>query len=117
MSPKLLNLKNSIKSSADRDGQSDVPAVQGEQTSVIYPEGEADTEEVDFITRLKSGLSSGMIEINTPSARVHCIAGYVFLCVPDIFFICIRKMTGSRRDRRSVQALFERSRIHKNPGR
>ncbi|HGC5084889.1 TPA: hypothetical protein ACIYPT_005680, partial [Escherichia coli] len=35
--------ENSIKSSADRDGQSDVPAVQGEQTSVIYPEGEADT--------------------------------------------------------------------------
>ncbi|HAN9336361.1 helicase [Escherichia coli] len=104
--------ENSIKSSADRDGQSDVPAVQGEQTSVIYPEGEADTEEVDFITWLKSGLSSGMIEINTPSARVHCIAGYVFLCVPDIFYL-YQKMTGSRRDRRSVQALFERSRIHK----
>ena len=58
------------------------------------------------------GLSSGMIEANTPSARVHYIAGYVFLSVPDIFFL-YRKLTGSQRERKNIQALFERACIHK----
>lgn len=98
---------------APEKGEDDSPS--GEVVAPVSSTGEisaAGDDEEDFIAWLKMGLSSGMIEANTPSARVHYIAGYVFLSVPDIFFL-YRKLTGSQRERKNIQALFERACIHK----
>ncbi|MCN4633153.1 helicase/relaxase domain-containing protein [Escherichia coli] len=98
---------------APEKGEDDSPS--GEVVAPVSSTGEisaAGDDEEDFIAWLKMGLSSGMIEANTPSARVHYIAGYVFLSVPDIFFL-YRKLTGSQRERKNIQALFERTCIHK----
>ncbi|STE82220.1 helicase/Zfx/Zfy transcription activation region domain-containing protein [Escherichia coli] len=79
---------------APEKGEDDSPS--GEVVAPVSSTGEisaAGDDEEDFIAWLKMGLSSGMIEANTPSARVHYIAGYVFLSVPDIFFL-YRKLTG-----------------------
>ncbi|MCZ9212209.1 DNA-binding domain-containing protein [Escherichia albertii] len=50
--------------------------------------------------------------MNLPDARVHLIAGYAFLRVPDVFYLYL-KQTGSSHDRRSVQSAFERAGLHR----
>ncbi|EPH4538848.1 TraI domain-containing protein [Escherichia coli] len=66
----------------------------------------------EFIEWLRHGLDSGEIPVNQPDARVHLIAGYVFLRVPDVFYLYL-KQTGSNHDRRYVQSVFERAGLHR----
>ncbi|OSL71321.1 hypothetical protein EAXG_03797, partial [Escherichia coli TA054] len=66
----------------------------------------------EFIEWLRHGLDSGEISVNQPDARVHLIAGYAFLRVPDMFYLYL-KQTGSNHDRRYVQSVFERAGLHR----
>ncbi|EFH5536120.1 TPA: TraI domain-containing protein [Escherichia coli] len=66
----------------------------------------------EFIEWLRHGLDSGEIPVNQPDARVHLIAGYAFLRVPDVFYLYL-KQTGSNHDRRYVQSVFERAGLHR----
>lgn len=65
----------------------------------------------EFVEWLRHGLDSGEIPVNQPDARVHLIAGYAFLRVPDVFYLYL-KQTGSNHDRRYVQSVFERAGLH-----
>lgn len=66
----------------------------------------------EFVEWLIYGLNSGEIPVNQPDARVHLIAGYAFLRVPDVFYLYL-KQTGSNHDRRYVQSVFERAGLHR----
>lgn len=66
----------------------------------------------EFVEWLRHGLDSGEILVNQPDARVHLIAGYAFLRVPDVFYLYL-KQTGSNYDRRYVQSVFERAGLHR----
>ncbi|HAH9782387.1 conjugal transfer nickase/helicase domain-containing protein [Escherichia coli] len=66
----------------------------------------------EFIEWLRHGLDSGEIPVNQPDARIHLIAGYAFLRVPDVFYLYL-KQTGSNHDRRYVQSVFERAGLHR----
>ena len=66
----------------------------------------------EFVEWLIHGLNSGEIPVNQPDARVHLIAGYAFLSVPDVFYLYL-KQTGSNHDRRYVQSVFERAGLHR----
>lgn len=66
----------------------------------------------EFVEWLRHGLNSGEIPVNQPDARVHLIAGYAFLRVPDVFYLYL-KQTGSNHDRRYVQSVFERAGLHR----
>ena len=66
----------------------------------------------EFVEWLIHGLNSGEIPVNQPDARVHLIAGYAFLRVPDVFYLYL-KQTGSNHDRRYVQSVFERAGLHR----
>ncbi|HBC0039743.1 TPA: DNA-binding domain-containing protein, partial [Salmonella enterica] len=66
----------------------------------------------EFIEWLRHGLNSGEIPVNQPDARIHLIAGYAFLRVPDVFYLYL-KQTESRHDRRYVQSAFERAGLHR----
>ena len=66
----------------------------------------------EFVEWLRHGLDSGEIPVNQPDARVHLIAGYAFLRVPDVFYLYL-KQTGSNYDRRYVQSVFERAGLHR----
>ncbi|MDK6579418.1 TraI domain-containing protein [Escherichia coli] len=66
----------------------------------------------EFVEWLRHGLDSGDIPVNQPDARVHLIAGYAFLRVPDVFYLYL-KQTGSNHDRRYVQSVFERAGLHR----
>ncbi len=67
---------------------------------------------VNSIEWLRHGLDSGEIPVNQPDARVHLIAGYAFLRVPDVFYLYL-KQTGSNHDRRYIQSVFERAGLHR----
>ncbi|WP_431712622.1 TraI domain-containing protein [Serratia marcescens] len=66
-----------------------------------------------FLQWLSAGLSSGDIPINTVEARVHLVAGFVFITVPGIFYLYL-KQTGLAGDQReALQDSFERLDKHR----
>ncbi|MBN3169915.1 conjugal transfer nickase/helicase domain-containing protein [Pectobacterium brasiliense] len=65
-----------------------------------------------FLEWLSAGLIEGKIRINEEGARAHIVAGFVFLCVPEIFFL-FQKETGNKGKRSALQASFERLGVHR----
>lgn len=66
----------------------------------------------DFLQWLSEGLKSKQIEINQPESRAHAVAGFIFLRVPDIFYLYLREsQTDLSRD--SLQLEFEKLHVHR----
>lgn len=65
-----------------------------------------------FFEWLSAGLINSEITVNEEGSRVHIVAGFVFLCVPEIFFL-FQKVTGNKIKRNVLQASFERMGMHR----
>ncbi|MEI7344079.1 DNA-binding domain-containing protein [Pectobacterium brasiliense] len=65
-----------------------------------------------FLEWLSAGLIEGKIRINEEGARAHIVAGFVFLCVPEIFYQ-FQKETGNKEKRNTLQSSFERLGVHR----
>jgi integrating conjugative element relaxase (TIGR03760 family) len=65
-----------------------------------------------FLTWLTDGMTSGRITINQHDSRAHYVAGFIFLLVPDIFFLFL-KNTGCDKHREQIQASFEKLQLHR----
>lgn len=66
----------------------------------------------DFLAWLSDSMASGRITVNQPDSRVHSVAGFIYLLVPDIFFLFL-KDTGSDSHREQIQASFEKLQLHR----
>lgn len=66
----------------------------------------------EFLRWLSEGLKSKRIDINQPDSRAHAVAGFIFLRVPDIFYLYIRE-SGAELSRDTIQMEFEKLHIHK----
>ena len=83
-----------------------------EVNGVIVPASNEHSGEL-FWQWLSTGLISGEIPINTVKARVHLVAGFVFITVPGIFYLYL-KQTGLAGDQReALQDSFERLDKHR----
>ncbi|MDM2975260.1 TraI domain-containing protein [Citrobacter sp. CK198] len=83
-----------------------------EVNGVIVPASDEHSGEL-FWQWLSTGLSSGKIPTNTVEARVHLVAGFVFITVPGIFYLYL-KQTGLAGDQReALQDSFERLDKHR----
>ncbi|ROC65066.1 TraI domain-containing protein [Klebsiella quasipneumoniae] len=83
-----------------------------EVNGVIVPASDEHSGEL-FWQWLSTGLSSGKIPTNTVEARVHLVAGLVFITVPGIFYLYL-KQTGLAGDQReALQDSFERLDKHR----
>ncbi|MBF4110495.1 TraI domain-containing protein [Enterobacter cloacae] len=69
----------------------------------------------DFLAWLSDGMASGRITVNQPDSRVHSVAGFIYLLVPDIFFLFL-KDTGSDSHREEIQTSFEKLQLHRVRG-
>ncbi|EML6554322.1 TraI domain-containing protein [Klebsiella michiganensis] len=67
---------------------------------------------MDFLAWLSDGMASGRITVNQPDSRVHSVAGFIYLLVPDIFFLFL-KDTGSDSHREQIQTSFEKLQLHR----
>ncbi|MBQ4780991.1 conjugal transfer nickase/helicase domain-containing protein [Pectobacterium versatile] len=65
-----------------------------------------------FLEWLSAGLIEGKIRINEEGARAHIVAGFVFLCVPEIFYQ-FQKENGNKGKRNALQSSFERLGVHR----
>ncbi|MEQ9745658.1 TraI domain-containing protein [Pectobacterium actinidiae] len=65
-----------------------------------------------FLEWLSAGLIEGKIRINEEGARAHIVAGFVFLCVPEIFYQ-FQKEIGNKGKRNALQSSFERLGVHR----
>ncbi|HFW2816866.1 TPA: TraI domain-containing protein [Salmonella enterica subsp. enterica serovar Java] len=66
----------------------------------------------DFLAWLSDGMASGRITVNQPDSRVYSVAGFIYLLVPDIFFLFL-KDTGSESHREQIQTSFEKLQLHR----
>ncbi|WP_051146743.1 conjugal transfer nickase/helicase domain-containing protein [Dickeya dianthicola] len=66
----------------------------------------------EFLEWLSAGLISGDIDINEEGSRTHLVEGFVFLCVPEIFYL-FQKKTGNKVKRNALQSSFERLGVHR----
>ncbi|WP_405077799.1 conjugal transfer nickase/helicase domain-containing protein [Pectobacterium versatile] len=91
------------------------------KTSVMSPPENTDSNESTrednnkgsiFLEWLSTNLIERKIRINEEGARAHIVAGFVFLCVPEIFFL-FQKETGNKGKRSALQASFERLGVHR----
>ncbi|CAI1993715.1 integrating conjugative element relaxase, PFGI-1 class [Serratia proteamaculans] len=66
-----------------------------------------------FWSWLVDGLNSNEIPINSVGARVHLVSGFVFITVPGIFYLYLKKagLDGSQRE--ALQEDFERLEKHR----
>ncbi|MFJ5317477.1 conjugal transfer nickase/helicase domain-containing protein [Pectobacterium versatile] len=90
----------------------------GPEISAISPSGNNENIREDnnkgaiFLEWLSAGLIEGKIRINEEGARAHIVAGFVFLCVPEIFYQ-FQKETGNKGKRNALQSSFERLGVHR----
>lgn len=66
----------------------------------------------EFLAWLSDGMVSGRITVNQHDSRVHSVAGFIYLLVPDIFFLFL-KDTGSDCHRALIQRSFEKLQLHR----
>ncbi|MEQ9860457.1 TraI domain-containing protein [Pectobacterium cacticida] len=94
-----------------------ITLTESKVTTIFSPENsEAIRDENNkgsvFLEWLSSGLIEGKIRVNEEGSRVHIVAGFVFLCVPEIFYL-FQKETGNKGKRNALQSSFERLGIHR----
>ncbi|CCW29060.1 putative Helicase [Xenorhabdus nematophila F1] len=67
---------------------------------------------VKFWEWLKQGLQSEEIEFNTANAKIHCVAGFLFLQTPAIFFLFLRQHPELSVDHKQLLSAFESLNLH-----
>lgn len=65
-----------------------------------------------FLAWLTEGITSGNISVNQHTSRIHYVAGFYYLLVPEIFYLFIKE-TGSECSREVLQSAFERLQLHR----
>ncbi|MEG5901636.1 conjugal transfer nickase/helicase domain-containing protein [Enterobacter bugandensis] len=89
-----------------------LPTIQGEQEHPVNTGADALWSGEAFLAWLSDGMTSGRITVNQYDSRVHSVAGFIYLLVPDIFFHFL-KDTGSDSHREQIQTSFEKLRLHR----
>lgn len=85
---------------------------QGEQGNPVNAGTDARRSGEAFLAWLSDGMASGRITVNQSDSRVHSVAGFIYLLVPDIFFLFLKE-TGSDSHREHIQASFEKLQLHR----
>ncbi|MDC9612883.1 TraI domain-containing protein [Xenorhabdus khoisanae] len=62
---------------------------------------------------LKKGLKSNEIKFNTEDAKIHSVAGFVFLQTPAIFFLFLREHPDLDVDHHTLLSAFESLNVHR----
>ncbi|MCL6392549.1 hypothetical protein EXT73_19005 [Pectobacterium atrosepticum] len=106
----INNQKENENTSLTEPAEPKIPAIS-------LPENSENSREENnkgavFLEWLSVGLIEGKIRINEEDARAHIVAGFVFLCVPEIFYQ-FQKETGNKGKRNALQSSFERLGVHR----
>ncbi|EBC1781651.1 hypothetical protein CU955_09260 [Salmonella enterica] len=97
---------------SDIDADCLLPGTHEEQSHPINVGADARRSGEAFLAWLSDGMVSGRITVNQPDSRVHSVAGFIYLLVPDIFFLFL-KDTGSDSHREQIQTSFEKLQLHR----
>lgn len=97
---------------SDTGADYQLPTTPGEPCHPINVGADARRSGEDFLAWLSDGMASGRITVNQPDSRVHSVAGFIYLLVPDIFFLFL-KDTGSNSHREQIQTSFEKLQLHR----
>lgn len=96
----------------DIDADCLLPGTQEEQGLPVNVGVDARRSGEVFLAWLSDGVASGRITVNQHDSRVHSVAGFIYLLVPDIFFLFL-KDTGSDSHREEIQTSFEKLQLHR----
>ncbi|WP_261640980.1 helicase/relaxase domain-containing protein [Erwinia mallotivora] len=104
-----LNVNDVVPDGLDRTGKDEA---QSDTKEKIFVTPDA-TDAGEFVRWLKEGVNSGELKFNQQTEKIHIIAGYVFLPVPDLFFSFLKSKSFDANSRESLQLSFEKLNIHK----
>ncbi|WP_422646174.1 conjugal transfer nickase/helicase domain-containing protein [Xenorhabdus innexi] len=76
-------------------------------------QGEGVPLKMKFWQWLKQGLQAEQIEFNTANAKIHCVAGFLFLQTPAIFFLFLRQHPELPVDHKQLLSAFESLNVHR----
>ncbi|MBD2813968.1 TraI domain-containing protein [Xenorhabdus sp. Flor] len=94
-------------------GIEDVSVEEGYIKMERQEQGEDVSLKVKFWEWLKQGLQAEEIEYNTANAKVHCVAGFLFLQTPAIFFLFLRQHPELAVDHKKPLSAFESLSVHR----
>ncbi|MEC5505054.1 TraI domain-containing protein [Klebsiella oxytoca] len=97
---------------SDTDADCLLHTTQGDQDHLVNAGIDARRSGEAFLAWLSDGMASGRITVNQSDSRVHSVAGFIYLLVPDIFFLFLKE-TGSDSHREHIQASFEKLQLHR----
>lgn len=97
---------------SDTDAGGRLPGTHEEQSHPTNVGADARRSGEVFLAWLSDGVASGRITVNQHDSRVHSVAGFIYLLVPDIFFLFL-KNTGSDSHREEIQTSFEKLQLHR----
>ncbi|AYZ18716.1 MULTISPECIES: TraI domain-containing protein [Klebsiella] len=97
---------------SDTDADCLLHTTQGEQGHPVNIGVDVRQPGEAFLAWLSDGMASGRITVNQHDSRVHSVAGFIYLLVPDIFFLFL-KDTGSDSHREEIQTSFEKLQLHR----
>ncbi|EUM16630.1 integrating conjugative element relaxase, PFGI-1 class [Enterobacter sp. BIDMC 29] len=97
---------------SDTDADCLLPTMPGELEYPVNIGADARRPGEAFLAWLSDGMTSGRITVNQHDSRVHSVAGFIYLLVPDIFFHFL-KDTGSDSHREQIQTSFEKLQLHR----
>lgn len=94
--------------------QADCPLPETEEASgdTVNTGADVRASGEQFLAWLSDGMESGRITVNQHDSRVHTVAGFIYLLVPDIFFLYLKE-TGSDSHRMQIQTAFEKLQLHR----
>ncbi|POE17585.1 conjugal transfer nickase/helicase domain-containing protein [Pectobacterium odoriferum] len=106
----INNQKENENASLTEPAEPKIPAISPPENS--ENSREENNKGAVFLEWLSVGLIEGKIRINEEGARAHIVAGFVFLCVPEIFYQ-FQKENGNKGKRNALQSSFERLGVHR----
>ncbi|WP_169923111.1 TraI domain-containing protein [Xenorhabdus budapestensis] len=94
-------------------GNENVSTVEAHTRMERQKQGENESLKIKFWQWLKQGLLTEGIEYNTANAKVHCVAGFLFLQTPAIFFLFLRQHPELEVDHKQLLSAFESLNVHR----
>jgi integrating conjugative element relaxase (TIGR03760 family) len=121
--PLIRNLMKQAAEMAEsplaHDGNTETESLKSSKPAEIHTpppcsqESSKKDEGERFFHWLRAGIVGGEISINGRNDKIHIIAGYTFLPVPDIFLEYLKTINLQDCSRETLQASFERLRLYK----
>ncbi|ELF4281874.1 TraI domain-containing protein [Salmonella enterica] len=97
---------------SDTGADYQLPSTPGELAHPVNIDTDTRQSGEQFLAWLSDSIVSGTITVNHYDSRVHFVAGFIYILVPEIFYLFL-KVTKNDSPREEIQSSFEKLHLHR----